>query len=355
MTPDARQALNAIQKAKKALLQRDQRLARYWAERAAQLSPQSEEPWLMLAAVASPKASVEYARRAVQINPKSERARQAMNWAVQRLRQAEAEQKTRPAYIVEPVTGESLVLPGSSVYPARLPVLLLLLVLCAAFFVYWLGAPSFSLASNGKQALEIAQVGLYKATRTPTQTPTLTPTPTSTPTPTPTETPTPTPTNTPTPTPTPTNTPTPTDTPEPTNTPEPPAEPGPENPELPVGVKKHERWVDVDLTLQRAYAYEGRNLMRTFIVSTGISAYPTVTGQYQIYVKYRYADMAGPGYYLPNVPYVMYFYEGYGLHGTYWHNNFGHPMSHGCVNFTIEDAGWLFDFASVGTVVNLHY
>jgi lipoprotein-anchoring transpeptidase ErfK/SrfK len=65
--------------------------------------------------------------------------------------------------------------------------------------------------------------------------------------------------------------------------------------------------------------------------------------------------MAGPGYYLPNVPYVMYFYEGYGLHGTYWHNNFGHPMSHGCVNFTIEDAGWLFDFASVGTVVNLHY
>jgi lipoprotein-anchoring transpeptidase ErfK/SrfK len=72
-------------------------------------------------------------------------------------------------------------------------------------------------------------------------------------------------------------------------------------------------------------------------------------------VKYRYADMSGPGYYLPNVPYVMYFYRGYGIHGTYWHNNFGTPMSHGCVNFPTDDAGWLFDFASVGTVVNVHY
>ena len=42
--------------------------------------------------------------------------------------------------------------------------------------------------------------------------------------------------------------------------------------------------------------------------------------------------MSGPGYYLPGVPYVMYFYQGYGLHGTYWHDNFGQPMSHGCVN-----------------------
>jgi lipoprotein-anchoring transpeptidase ErfK/SrfK len=65
--------------------------------------------------------------------------------------------------------------------------------------------------------------------------------------------------------------------------------------------------------------------------------------------------MAGPGYYLPNVPYVMYFFQGYGIHGTYWHNNFGTPMSHGCVNLTIEDSAWIFDFASVGTVVFVHY
>ena len=89
-------------------------------------------------------------------------------------------------------------------------------------------------------------------------------------------------------------------------------------------------------------------------MSTGTWQYPTVTGQYRVYVKYRYADMAGPGYYLADVPNVMYFYKGYGLHGTYWHNNFGTPMSHGCVNLTIPDSQWLFDFASVGTLVNVH-
>ncbi|RME88435.1 MAG: L,D-transpeptidase, partial [Anaerolineae bacterium] len=110
-----------------------------------------------------------------------------------------------------------------------------------------------------------------------------------------------------------------------------------------------------DLSAQRVYAYEGNTLVRSFVVSTGTWRYPTVTGQYHIYVKYRYADMSGPGYYLPDVPYVMYFYKGYGLHGTYWHNNFGTPMSHGCINLTVADAGWLFNWASVGTLVNIHY
>jgi lipoprotein-anchoring transpeptidase ErfK/SrfK len=103
------------------------------------------------------------------------------------------------------------------------------------------------------------------------------------------------------------------------------------------------------------YAYEGDVVVNSFVVSTGTWATPTVTGQYKIYVKYRSAKMSGPGYYLPNVPYIMYFYKGYGLHGTYWHNNFGTPMSHGCVNLRTEDAGWLFNWASVGTIVNVHY
>jgi lipoprotein-anchoring transpeptidase ErfK/SrfK len=52
----------------------------------------------------------------------------------------------------------------------------------------------------------------------------------------------------------------------------------------------------------------------------------------------------------------MYFYESYGLHGTYWHHNFGHPMSHGCVNLKTEDAQWLYEnFVSIGTLVNIHY
>jgi lipoprotein-anchoring transpeptidase ErfK/SrfK len=115
------------------------------------------------------------------------------------------------------------------------------------------------------------------------------------------------------------------------------------------------RWIDVDLTNQRVYAYEGDVIANSFIVSTGTWLTPTVTGQYNIYVKYRSTKMSGPGYYLPDVPYVMYFYKGYGLHGTYWHNNFGTPMSHGCVNLKTDEAAWLFGWASVGTLVNVHY
>jgi lipoprotein-anchoring transpeptidase ErfK/SrfK len=125
------------------------------------------------------------------------------------------------------------------------------------------------------------------------------------------------------------------------------------DPEIVVG--NGERWIDVDLTNQRVYAYEGDVVVNSFLVSTGTWLTPTVTGQYKVYVKYRSASMSGPGYYLPDVPYIMYFYKGYGLHGTYWHNNFGTPMSHGCVNLRTDEAGWLFNWASVGTVVNVHY
>jgi lipoprotein-anchoring transpeptidase ErfK/SrfK len=124
---------------------------------------------------------------------------------------------------------------------------------------------------------------------------------------------------------------------------------------LPVAASTGSRWIDVDLTNQRVYAYEGDTVVNSFIVSTGTWLHPTVTGQYNIYVKYRSAPMSGPGYYLPNVPYIMYFYKGYGLHGTYWHSNFGTPMSHGCVNLRTDEAAWLYNWASVGTLVNVHY
>ena len=117
---------------------------------------------------------------------------------------------------------------------------------------------------------------------------------------------------------------------------------------------KDTRWIDVDLTTQRLYAYEGENVVNSFIVSTGTWLTPTVVGEFKIYVKYLSNKMSGPGYYLPDVPYIMYFHGSYGLHGTYWHNNFGTPMSHGCVNLRTDDAGWLYDWASVGTVVNVH-
>jgi lipoprotein-anchoring transpeptidase ErfK/SrfK len=124
---------------------------------------------------------------------------------------------------------------------------------------------------------------------------------------------------------------------------------------VPAEVEPGQRWIDVDLTNQRLSAYEGNTLVNAFIVSTGTWRTPTVTGQYYVYLRYLYADMAGPGYYLPDVPYVMYFYKGYGIHGTYWHNNFGTPMSHGCINLRTEDAGWVYNWSTYGTLVNIHY
>ncbi len=110
----------------------------------------------------------------------------------------------------------------------------------------------------------------------------------------------------------------------------------------------------VDLNKQRLYAYEGSKVAFDFPVSTG-KWNPTPTGDFRIWIWLRYTRMTGgnPGigtyYDLPNVPYTMYFANsvtpkawGYSLHGAYWHNNFGHPMSHGCVNMRIEDAGKIF-------------
>jgi hypothetical protein len=348
MTAGPGSAQKAIRQAYQALQKGDRRAARQWAERAAALDPEREEPWLLLAAVASPQASLAYLRRALEINPNSQTARRGMHWAIQRMR-ASPEQVQRRKVVVETATPESLTMRRPA-FLGLIPLGLAVLVVLVALII-WAGAPQISLAFDSGNPLAIAQEALSKATRTPTSTPTFTPTSTFTPTPTPTDTPTPTPTATPTETPTPT----PTDTPEPPTEPPPTENPNPGFSGLPPGVGKNDRWIEVNLTTQQVFAYEGEDLVRSFIVSTGTWQYPTVTGTYRIYVKYKYADMSGPGYYLADVPNVMYFYKGYGLHGTYWHNNFGTPMSHGCVNLTIDESAWLFDFASVGTIVHVHH
>ncbi|MGC9468186.1 MAG: L,D-transpeptidase family protein [Anaerolineae bacterium] len=115
-----------------------------------------------------------------------------------------------------------------------------------------------------------------------------------------------------------------------------------------------ERWIDVDLSEQRVTAYERQTPVKTYLVSTGLPGTPTPEGQFRIWIKLRYDDMAGPDYYLEDVPWVMYFYRGYGFHGVWWHANWGNPMSHGCVNQPNDMAEWLFSFAEVGTLVNIH-
>ena len=114
------------------------------------------------------------------------------------------------------------------------------------------------------------------------------------------------------------------------------------------------KWIDINVATQGLVAYEGQRPVYWATVSTGTARTPTVKGRFRIYGKLRSGTMAGTGYYLPNVPYIMNFYGGYAIHGTYWHNNFGWPMSHGCVNMRISDAQWVYNWAPVGTLVVVH-
>ncbi|MCZ7543609.1 MAG: L,D-transpeptidase [Anaerolineae bacterium] len=111
----------------------------------------------------------------------------------------------------------------------------------------------------------------------------------------------------------------------------------------------------MDLSDQMIYAFENGILLNSTRVSTGTAATPTLVGDFRIYVKYASTTMSGPGYYLPGVPYTMYYDRGYGIHGTYWHNNFGTPMSHGCVNLPTDVAQWFFNWAPVGTPVHVQW
>lgn len=116
-----------------------------------------------------------------------------------------------------------------------------------------------------------------------------------------------------------------------------------------------EKHIYVDLAEQKLYAYQGNTKVIETFISSG-KWKPTPVGNFQIWEKLRATRMAGgegaDAYDLPNVPYVMYFYSDFGLHGAYWHNNFGHKMSHGCVNLRIVDARDLFEWAEVGTAVS---
>ncbi|MBX3014736.1 MAG: LysM peptidoglycan-binding domain-containing protein [Caldilineaceae bacterium] len=115
------------------------------------------------------------------------------------------------------------------------------------------------------------------------------------------------------------------------------------------------RWIEVNLSSQTLIAWQGDVAVMKTLISSGRAATPTVTGRFKVGTKYSSQRMVGPGYDLPGVPWVMYFYGGYAIHGAYWHNNFGQPMSHGCVNMTPGEAQLLYDWAAPGTEVYVHY
>lgn len=114
------------------------------------------------------------------------------------------------------------------------------------------------------------------------------------------------------------------------------------------------RWIEVDLAEQTLTAWQGDVAVLYTSISSGLSGTPTVTGRYQIGTKYESQRMRGQDYDIPNVPWVMYFYGSYAIHGAYWHNNFGVPMSRGCVNASVGDAEFLYYWAPAGTEVWVH-
>ena len=287
----------------------------------------------------NPRASLAYIARALACAPHDSRAHAALRWARRR--------------VASPVPQEP---PSTSAAPASRPrwnrpvaavVLGLLAVIIGGGLAWFLrdGADRGGRAVLAALASTPSSTAAAIASHTSTPTPTLTHIPTLPSTSTPISTSTPTlpliPSSTPTASP---------------RSVLPTAPPFPPTATLaPHSIPSNIRWIDVDLTHQAITAYEGQTVVRTTLVSTGLSRTPTPIGQYRIWIKLRYDNMSGPGYYLSNVPYVMYFHRGYGLHGTYWHNNFGHPMSHGCVNLPTPEAEWLFAWADVGTLVNIHY
>lgn len=122
----------------------------------------------------------------------------------------------------------------------------------------------------------------------------------------------------------------------------------------PEGVES-ERWISVNLDEQTVAAYEGGQLVYVTVVSTGRYGVWTQPGTFQVWAKLKRDNMTGGidegFYYLEDVPWVQYFDQARALHGTYWHNQFGTPNSRGCVNLSITDARWFFDFAQEGTRV----
>jgi len=343
MTDPNRQLLA---KAKSAIRRGERSLARKIAHQIVANDPDDVEGWLILGGLSSPKSSLAYLEKAFFLAPDDPRVSKALNWARQRAGFDDREinlSKTQKLYPIR--KPEHLKLTPPIITTTHRPVWIWTFII---LFLMTLAFLSFDLVPTGfvqavEKAKPVSQENLPKPSLTPTSTNTPTPTSTPTQTSTPTTTPTSTPTNTPTPTPTPTSI--PTNTPRPTQV---------NRPVLPEKVGFDERWIDIDLSDQRLYAYQGKELVRSFVVSTGTWRTPTPVGQFAVWIKLRYDDMSGPGYYLPDVPYTMYFYHGYGIHGTYWHSNFGNPMSHGCVNMITEEAGWLFDWSHVGILVNVH-
>ena len=118
------------------------------------------------------------------------------------------------------------------------------------------------------------------------------------------------------------------------------------------------RWIDVDLAEQTLAVYDNYQLVFATVIASGLEPFWTRPGVFQIYQKKETETMRNNDptdyYYLDNVPWTMYFDGARALHGAYWRTRFGYPQSHGCVNLSVGDAHWLFNWAQEGDFVHVH-
>lgn len=120
-----------------------------------------------------------------------------------------------------------------------------------------------------------------------------------------------------------------------------------------------QKMIDLNLSEQKLYCYEEGALVFECWVATGKAGYRTRAGDFRIYAKDRYVDMQNsPGeeaYLVRDVPFVNWFSGGMAIHGCYWSSEYGYPRSHGCVNVTVGNAEWIYNWAPVDTPVFSHY
>lgn len=117
------------------------------------------------------------------------------------------------------------------------------------------------------------------------------------------------------------------------------------------------RRAEINLSTQRAYLFENDKVVQSWAVSTGLPGTPTPTGNFKVFAHTAIQDMGcyeGAPYCTEDVPWITWFAPNIGFHGTYWHNNFGNRMSHGCVNLPIDLAKYVYDWSPVGLEVSVY-
>lgn len=125
------------------------------------------------------------------------------------------------------------------------------------------------------------------------------------------------------------------------------------------------KWIDVNLEEKTVTAYEGNTpVWGPRPIVDGKAGNETATGSYEIYLRFEQQDMTNAPYYPkghpkyyynPDVPWVQYFHRGFGFHGAPWRDSYGYSGSHGCINMPVNEAKWLYNWADMGTRVEVHH